>query len=793
MSQQDTNVGTTPTITITPGSGPQAGGTPVTLADGSFSGVQQVFFAGVPATSFSVDAAGTTLVAVTPQGAAAGKADVAVSTSSGETTIGTFDYLAPTVTGVSPVQGPLGGGTPVTISGNGFTGATQVLFGGVPVASFTVGADGTSIATTSPAGASAGDVDVQVSLPFGLTAKVQADKYTYLTPLVTGLSVTSGPLTGGTPLTVFGSGLAGATQVLFGGIPVSSFTVNDDGSAITTVSPAGPKVETVDVQVNLPTGLTAKTSVDEFSYYTPAPVNALFVIDNQTGVADDLVFVKFLGAQIGDSTLAQTYGDGKPLDTGAKTSDRSYSLAEMTATLADVPSLSTPMPAFRLNDYAGGRIYFSLGASLQSTTIPAAQNPDDHDFGTVYAYVEPSIFTSSVAGQTNIDASYVDFVAIPVDIAVVDRATGANANPPANNPLTSPSGTALFDALTSGSTAGTQVPAGAVVAATTSVKTADGGTLAIGGTARILSPSMYDAGMIANATPYHDWSALLDALCKAKTTLPVGSYTTVDTGVALPAGTLFGFAGSKSSSIAPVWTEKQDYTLGATVVADLNPDGGNPRIPTLAGKPGIVITGSGTLVGDFSVYLLRSDLEAQTGIYGANPPYVVDWQAAPAGPTAYPQAQIENDLAGRVVGDLLAGFNFGWAGCATTVAAQAQAITQAGGSPNLAGTVFDPTGGSLANTEIGGLATGQLFYLLSLQPTTQALAQWFGASLRSKPEEYNTYASDFQALTNGYNMAFTDRLQGPSDPDMFFAPGDATYVRITLSPGAYTVTVTPPG
>lgn len=882
MSQQDTTAGTTPaSMTMTPDSGPQAGGTPVTITNGRFSGVPQLFFAGVPATDVKVEAGGTTLTAVTPAGAAAGPAEVTVTTSTVPVKVGMFDYIAPAVTGVSPaegplaggtpvtisgngfagaeqvqfggvpatpftvsadgnsitttspagasagavdvrvslpsgltaivpadqftyqytapavtgvspVQGPLGGGTPVTITGNGFAGAEQVQFGGVPAASFTVSADGTSITTTSPAGAKAAAVDVRVSLPSGLTPAVQADKFIYLEPVITGLSVSSGPLTGGTPLTIFGAGLAGALQVQFGGIPAASFTVSADGSTITTVSPAGPKVETVDVQVSLPTGLTAKTTVDQFSYYTPAPVNALFVIDNRTGVPDDQVFVKFLGAQIGDSTLTQTYGDNQPLDIGTDTADRSYSLTQMTTTLADVPGLATPVPAFRLNDYAGGRIYFSLGVPLQSTTIPAAQNPSDPDFGTVYAYVEPSIFTSTVAGQTNIDASYVDFVAIPVDIAVLDRSTGALVNPPANNPLSSPAGTALFDALTSGSTAGTQVPAGAVVTATTSVPTPDGGTLAIGGTARILSPSMYDAGMITNAVPYHDWSALLDALQTAGTSLPVASYTTIDTGVVLPKGTLFGFAGSKSSSIAPAWTEKQDYTLAATVVADLNPGGANPRIKTLAGQPGIVITGSGATVGDFSVYLLRSDLEAQTGIYGANPPYTVDWQDAPAGPTAYPQAQIENDLGGRVVGDLLAGFNFGWAGCTTTVATQAAAITQAGGQPNLAGSVFDPPDGPLAQTAIGALSTGQLFYLLSLQPTTQALAQWLGASLRSSPDEYNTYASDFQALTNGYNMAFTDRLQGPSDPDMFFTPGDTTYVKITLSAGAYTVTITPP-
>jgi hypothetical protein len=100
--------------------------------------------------------------------------------------------------------------------------------------------------------------------------------------------------------------------------------------------------------------------------------------------------------------------------------------------------------------------------------------------------------------------------------------------------------------------------------------------------------------------------------------------------------------------------------------------------------------------------------------------------------------------------------------------------------------VFDVASGSLAQQQIGQLGTGQLFHLLSLQPDTGALAQWFGASIQpGQPTFHNSYASDFQSLTKAYNMAFIDRLQGPSDPDMFFTPGPNVYVEITLLPGAY--------
>ncbi|WP_172639224.1 IPT/TIG domain-containing protein [Streptomyces tailanensis] len=61
-----------------------------------------------------------------------------------------FTYVTtPTLTGLSPGQGPAAGGTTVTLTGSNFTGATTVLFGGV-AASFTVDS-GTQITAVTPA------------------------------------------------------------------------------------------------------------------------------------------------------------------------------------------------------------------------------------------------------------------------------------------------------------------------------------------------------------------------------------------------------------------------------------------------------------------------------------------------------------------------------------------------------------------------------------------------------------------------------------------------------------------
>src|ERR1700730_9277919 len=57
----------------------------------------------------------------------------------------------PVVTSLSPTSGPAAGGTSVTLTGTGFTGATGVSFSGIPAASFSVTNDTTIVATTPAA------------------------------------------------------------------------------------------------------------------------------------------------------------------------------------------------------------------------------------------------------------------------------------------------------------------------------------------------------------------------------------------------------------------------------------------------------------------------------------------------------------------------------------------------------------------------------------------------------------------------------------------------------------------
>jgi hypothetical protein len=168
---------------------------------------------------------------------------------------------APTITNVEPHSGPAAGGTSVTITGTGFTGATAVEFGATTAASFKVNSD-TSITAASPPGTEM--VFVTVTTPDGTSAISPADLFTY-GPTVSKEEPNHGSPSGGTTVTITGTGFTGATAVKFGSTNAASFTVNSPTS-ITAVSPKARGAETVDVTVTTPAGTSQTSPGDLFTY-----------------------------------------------------------------------------------------------------------------------------------------------------------------------------------------------------------------------------------------------------------------------------------------------------------------------------------------------------------------------------------------------------------------------------------------------------------------------------------------------------------------------------------------------
>src|SRR5690242_17243968 len=85
----------------------------------------------------------------------------------------------PTVSSIAPISGPAGGGTIVTLTGTGFTGAMAVGFGDNNAASMTVLGD-TSIIAISPPGS--GTVNVTVVTPSGRSAPDASTQFAFTAP-----------------------------------------------------------------------------------------------------------------------------------------------------------------------------------------------------------------------------------------------------------------------------------------------------------------------------------------------------------------------------------------------------------------------------------------------------------------------------------------------------------------------------------------------------------------------------------------------------------------------------------
>lgn len=95
--------------------------------------------------------------------------------------------VIPGIASISPASGSIAGGTPVTITGHDFTGASAVNFGSIPAQSFTVDSD-TQITASAPQNAQPGAVvDTSVTTAVGTSSVSAADKFTYTACLVPNL------------------------------------------------------------------------------------------------------------------------------------------------------------------------------------------------------------------------------------------------------------------------------------------------------------------------------------------------------------------------------------------------------------------------------------------------------------------------------------------------------------------------------------------------------------------------------------------------------------------------------
>ena len=218
-----------PTVTrILPAFGSTNGGTLVTITGRNFTGTPAVTVGGTPAGS--VNLVGSTTITALTASRAAGLVNVSVTTPVGTGTgIGLYTYeTTPTVTGISPSFGIIGGGTSVTITGTGFLGATAVSVGGA--VSYTVVNDTTITAQTGVG--VAGPAAVSVTTPEG--TGTGTGLYTYVSALFinTGANQTWQVPTGVTQVTAT---VAGSSSGYQGGCTITGVLTTTPSDTLTIV------------------------------------------------------------------------------------------------------------------------------------------------------------------------------------------------------------------------------------------------------------------------------------------------------------------------------------------------------------------------------------------------------------------------------------------------------------------------------------------------------------------------------------------------------------------------------
>ncbi len=261
-----------PTLTsISPASGSTAGGTQVTVTGTGFSTVTHVKFGTTTAASYTVRSA--TQISATAPAHAAGTVAVSVTTAAGTTPTTVHDVFkfivpVPVVAGVSPASGPAAGGTTVTVSGSGLSGATTVFFGASKGKTVSVNAGGTQLTVKSPSGTSGVSVNVQVVTTGGESAVVPGDVFTY-GPIISSVSPSSGSTTGGTQVTITGTGFSTVTHVKFGTTAASAYTVKSP-TQISATAPAHA-AGTVRISVTTVGGTTPTSSADLYKFVVLTP------------------------------------------------------------------------------------------------------------------------------------------------------------------------------------------------------------------------------------------------------------------------------------------------------------------------------------------------------------------------------------------------------------------------------------------------------------------------------------------------------------------------------------------
>ncbi len=369
-------------------------------------------------------------------------------------------------------------------------------------------------------------------------------------PTVTAVSPASGPLGGGTSVTITGTDLTGASAVKFGTKAATSFTVNS-ATKITATAPAG-SAGTVDVAVTTISGTSTSGAGDKFTYVPAPSVTSVAPVSGPLGGGTSV-------------TITGTgFGGANAVKFGA-TSATTYTVNSATKITATAPAGTGGTVDVRVTTVGGTS---GIGAGDKYTYVPAPS----------VTRVVP--VSGPLGGGTSVTitgtgfggANAVKFGATSATTYTVNSATKITATAPAGT-----GGTVDVRVTTVGGTSGigagdkyTYVPAPSVTRVAPASGPLGGGT-----TVTITGTGFGGASAVkfgaTNATTF-----TVNSATKIMATAPAGTGGTVDVRVTTVGGTSATGAGDKFTYVP------------APTVTSVAPSSG-----PLGGGTTVTITGTG--------------------------------------------------------------------------------------------------------------------------------------------------------------------------------------------------------
>ncbi|HSB75240.1 MAG TPA: IPT/TIG domain-containing protein [Terriglobales bacterium] len=365
-----------PTVSsISPVSGPTGGGTAVTISGSNFASGASVSLGGAAAGNVAF-VNSSTLTATTPAHAA-GAVNVVVTNTdaqSGTLTNG-FTYQspnpAPTVSSISPVSGPTGGGTAVTISGSNFVSGASVSLGGT-AASNVVFVNSSTLTATTPAHA-AGAVNVVVTNPDAQSGTL-TNGFTYQS--VSG-SISFAQVAAATPQSSTASvNVAYPAAQTAGDLNVVVVGWNDATSSVASV------IDSAGNAYSLAIGPTTGVNLRQSIYYAPnikGGANTVTVTFNQAAAFPDVRVLEYKGLN-----------PASPLDAAHGASG-----ASATASSGAVTTTSASELVFGANTVYTGNKTPGSGFTVRIITSPDSDLAEDQTVSATGNYSATSTLTSS--------------------------------------------------------------------------------------------------------------------------------------------------------------------------------------------------------------------------------------------------------------------------------------------------------------------------------------------------------------------------------------------------------------